>query len=189
MGRTMKCPACLTVFLFATLCRLHAVEIPAGGTDVGTAAMEASASKAAGTVEDLAIGKRISITQPDATKAYAAQFTALTAEGIAKNERVLAIIKARVVGSTESGEVLAKLQLRAAPYTAFGDSTVVSLFREWTEQPMTLIANDDVPAGKAALVLLCGHKEQSIEVESLRVLKYPATTDVSSRQRGDGYCV
>ncbi len=183
MGRTMKCPACLTVFLFATLCRLHAVEIPAGGTDVGTAAMEASASKAAGTVEDLAIGKRISITQPDATKAYAAQFTALTAEGIAKNERVLAIIKARVVGSTESGEVLAKLQLRAAPYTAFGDSTVVSLFREWTEQPMTLIANDDVPAGKAALVLLCGHKEQSIEVESLRVLKYPTTTDVSSFPR------
>ncbi|MDB6005982.1 MAG: hypothetical protein JWR15_2969, partial [Prosthecobacter sp.] len=145
MRSTMKCPGFLTVFFFTTLCQLHALEIPSGGTEVrGGAALEASASKAVGKVEDLASGKRISITQPDANKAYAAQFTAPIAEGIAKNERVLAIIKARVVGNAETGEVMAKLQLRAAPYTAFGDSTAVSLFREWTEQPVTLIADADV---------------------------------------------
>ncbi len=54
---------------------------------------------AVGKVEDLAIGKRISIAQPDAAKAYSAQFTAPIAGDIAKNERVLAIIKSRVVGS------------------------------------------------------------------------------------------
>lgn len=184
MRLTMKHPGFKTVFFFITLCRLHAVEIPIGGTDVrGESALEASASKAAGKVEEAALGKRISITQPDADKAYAAQFTAPIAEGIAKDERVLALIKARVVGNVETGEVLAKLQLRAAPYTSFGNTVGVALFREWTEQPVTFIADADVSAGKAALVLLCGQKEQSIEVESIRVLKYPATTDVSSFPR------
>jgi endo-1,4-beta-xylanase len=175
---------CLTALLLTSLCRLHALEIPDGGTDVrGEAGLEAHASKAAGKAEDLTLGKRISITQADSAKAYAAQFTAPVASGIVKNERVLAIIKARVVGDAETGEVMAKLQLRAAPYTAFGDSTAVSIFREWTEQPVNFIADADVPAGKAALVLLCGHKEQSIEVESIRVLKYPATTEISSFPR------
>ena len=184
MPCTMNFPGLLTVFSFATFCQLHALELPAEGTDVrGTAALDASASPAAGTAEELALGKRISITHADAAKSYAAQFTAPIANGIAKDERVLAIIKARVVGNAETGEVLAKLQLRAKPYTAFGGTTGVSLFREWTEQPVAFIADDEVPAGNAALVLLCGHKEQSIEVESIRVLKYPATTAVSSFPR------
>ncbi len=180
----MKRPSLLIVFLFATLCRLHALEVPHGGTDVrGEAALEASASKAAGKAEDLKPGKRITITQPDAAKAYSAQFTASVAEGIAKNERVLVVIKARVVGSAAAGEVLAKLQLRAAPYTSFGNTAGVDIHREWTEQPVTFIASDDIPAGTAAVVLLCGQKEQSIEVESIRVLRYPATTDLSSFPR------
>jgi len=174
----------LTAVFFTTLCPLHALEIPPGGADVrGGDALQASASKAAGKAEDLEVGKRITITQPDVAKAYSAQFTALVAEGIAKNDRVLAIIKARVVGSAESGEVLAKLQLRAAPYTSFGDTIGVDIHREWTEQPVTFTANDSIPAGSAAVVLLCGQKEQSIEVESIRVLRYPATTDVSSFPR------
>ncbi len=184
MRLTMNRLGFLTVFFFATLCHLHALEIPAGGTDVrGNSTLEASASKAVGKVEDLAIGKRITITQPDAAKAYSAQFTAPITEGIAKNERVLAIIKARIIGSEKSGEVLAKLQFRTAPYTAFGNTTGVAIYREWTEQPVTFLADADIPAGKAALVLLCGQKEQSIEVESIRVLKFPATMDVSSFPR------
>ena len=173
-----------TVLLCTTLCRLHALEIPPGGTDVrGASALQASASKAAGKAEDLELGKRISITQPDAAKAYSAQFTAPMAEGIAKHERVLAVIKARVVGSTESGEVLAKLQLRTAPYTSFADTLGVDIHREWTEQPVTFIASEAIPASTAAVVLLCGQKEQSIEVESIRVLEYPANTDISSFPR------
>jgi len=180
----MKRPSLLTVLFCTTLCRLHALELPPGGTDVrGEAALEASASTAAGKAEDLKPGKRITITQPDPAKAYSAQFTAPVTEGIEKNERVLAIIKARVVGSAAAGEVLAKLQLSAAPYTSFGNTIGVDIHREWTAQPVTFIASDDIPAGKAAIVLLCGQKEQSIEVESIRVLKYPATTDVSSFPR------
>ncbi|MDZ4401634.1 endo-1,4-beta-xylanase [Prosthecobacter sp.] len=180
----MKHPGLLSLFFFATLGQLSAVEIPPGGSDVrGEAALQANSSPEAGKVESLAIGKRITITKPDSAKAYSAQFTAPISTGIAKNERVLAIIKARVVGSTESGEVLAKLQLRGAPYTAFGDAIGVGIQREWTEQPVVFITDDVVPADKAAVVLLCGQKEQSIEVESVRVLKYPATTDVSSLPR------
>ncbi len=180
----MKHPGLLFLFFSATLCQLSAVEIPPGGSDVrGEAALQAYSSPKAGKVESLALGKRISITKPDAAKVYAAQFTAPISTEIAKNERVLAIIKARVVGNAESGEVLAKLQLRGAPYTEFGDTIGVGIHREWTEQPVVFIVNDVVPADKAAVVLLCGQKEQSIEVESIRVLKYPATTDVSGFPR------
>jgi GH35 family endo-1,4-beta-xylanase len=145
----------------------------------GEAALQASASAAVGKVEALEIGKRITITKADPAKAFAAQFRASVASEIAKKERVLAIIKARVVGAAESGDVLAKLQLKAAPYTAFGPTIGVGIHREWTEQPVVFVTEDAVPADKAAVVLLCGHKEQSIEVESIRVLKYPATMDVS----------
>jgi endo-1,4-beta-xylanase len=176
----MKHPGLLSLFFSATLCQLSAVEIPPGGTDVrGEAVLQANSSPEAGKVEALEVGKRITITKADPAKAYAAQFTAPISSGIAKNERVLAIIKARVVGAAESGEVLAKLQLRGAPYTAFGDTIGVGIHREWTEQPVVFITADVVPADKAAVVLLCGQKDQSIEVESIRVLKYPATTDVS----------
>ncbi|WP_395747102.1 endo-1,4-beta-xylanase [Prosthecobacter sp.] len=180
----MKLPVCLTLLLFTAVCRLHALEVPPGGTDVrGESALAASASAAAGKAEDLKPGQRITITQADAAKPYSAQFTAPVTSGIAKNERVLAIIKARVVGGAESGEVLAKLQLRAAPYTSFGSTLGIAIFREWTEQPVVFTADADVPEGKAAVVLLCGQKEQSIEVESIRVLKYPATVEVSSFPR------
>ncbi|WP_395750463.1 endo-1,4-beta-xylanase [Prosthecobacter sp.] len=174
----------LTALLTTTLCRLHALEIPPGGMEAnGAVVLQASASKAAGTVENLAPGKRITITQPDPSKPYTAQFTAPIADGIAKNERVLAIIKARVIGAAETGEVMAKLQLRAAPYTSYGSTPGVAIFREWTEQPVVFVADADVPADKAAVVLLCGQKEQSIEVESIRVLKYPADVAVSSLPR------
>lgn len=176
----MKRLSFLTVLFITTLCQLHALEIPPGGTDVrGGSALEASASAAVGKVEGLAAGKRIIITQPDAAKAYTAQFTAAVAEGIAKDEPVLAVIKARVIGNAASGEVQAKLQLRKAPYTSFGDSVGVDIHREWTEQPVTFVANEAIPVGTTAVVLLCGQKEQSIEVESIRMFKYPAGTDTS----------
>lgn len=174
----------LLLCLSATLCQLHALDIPPGGTDVrGTESLRAWASKAAGTAESLEQGSRITITHADAGKAYSAQFSALVAGGIAKNERVLAIIKARVVGSAASGEVMAKLQLRAAPYTAFAEALGVDIHREWTEQPVTFIASEDIPSGTATVVLLCGQKEQSLEVESIRVFKYPASTELSSFPR------
>jgi endo-1,4-beta-xylanase len=180
----MKHPGLLFLFFSATLCQLSAVEIPPGGSDVrGEAALQAYSSLRLERWSRSRLGNASPSHRPDAAKAYAAQFTAPISAEIEKNERVLAIIKARVVGSGESGEVLAKLQLRGAPYTAFGDTIGVGIHREWTEQPVVFIVDDVVPADKAAVVLLCGQKEQSIEVESIRVLKYPATTDVSGFPR------
>jgi len=169
-----------SALLFLTFASAHALDLPPGGVDVrGNAALQASVSAAVGKVESLEIGKRITITKADPAKAYSAQFRAPVEAEITKKERVMAIIKARVVGTAESGEVLAKLQLKGAPYTALGPTIGVGIHREWTEQPVVFVAEDAVPADKAAVVLLCGHKEQSIEVESIRVLKYPATMDVA----------
>lgn len=157
-----------------------ALDLPLGGVDVrAETAFQASANEKAGKVDALEKGKRITITQADPAKAYSAQFTAPVSAAIAQGERVLAVIKARVVGSAPSGEVLAKLQLRGAPYTSFGPTIGVGIHRDWTEQPVVFVTGDAVPADKAAVVLLCGQKEQSIEVESIRLLKYPATMDVA----------
>lgn len=171
----------MKIFAFILLLSsASAIDLPPGGMDVlHDAALQASASAAAGKVESLEIGKRITITKADPAKAYSAQFTVPVSAEIAKKERVLAVIKARVVGAEASGEVEAKLQLKGAPYTSFGPTIGVGIFREWTEQPVVFVAEDVVPEGKAAVVLLCGHKEQGIEVESIRVLKYPATMDVA----------
>lgn len=156
-----------------------ALDVPSGGIDVrADGALQASASPAC-KVESLPVGKRITISKADPAKAFSAQFTAPVSVEIAKKEPVLAIIKARVVGAAESGEVLAKLQLKDAPYTSFGPTIGVGIHHEWTEQPVVFVTEDTVPADKATVALLCGHKEQSIEVESIRVLKYPATMDVS----------
>lgn len=174
----MRCLILPTVFSLIPLCGLRALQVPAGGDDVrGEAPLAAYASSSAGKAENLKAVQRITITNPDPAKAYSAQFTAPITGEIAKGEHVLAIIKARLVGESEAGEVLAKLQLKAEPYTSFGSTTGVSIFREWTEQPVLFTADADVPEGKAAVVLLCGQKKQSLEVESIRVLRYPAKTD------------
>ncbi len=168
------------LILLLLVSNVAALELPPGGVEVrGDTALQASSNATAGKVEALERGKRITIIKGDPAKAYSAQFTAPVSAEIAKGERVLAIIKARVVGAEASGEVQAKLQLRGAPYTSFAAVIGVGILREWTEQPVVFVADDAVPAGKAAVVLLCGHKEQSIEVESIRVLKYPATMDVA----------
>ncbi len=168
------------LILLLLVSTVAALELPPGGVEVrGDAALQASANATAGKVEALEIGKRITITKGDPAKAYSAQFTAPVAAEIAKGERVLAIIKARVVGAEASGEVLAKLQLRGAPYTSFAATIGVGIHHEWREQPVVFVTEEAVPADKAAVVLLCGQKEQSIEVESIRVLKYSASMDVA----------
>jgi len=174
---------CLTLFAIHSL---HAFDLPPGGVEISRNALQASANPDAGKVEALALGKRITITQANDAKPFSAQFTMPFEGAIAKDERVFAIIKARVVGDAMFGEVLAKLQLRAAPYTSFGPMIGIAVPREWTELPVTFAATDSIEAGKAAVVLLCGHKGQSIEIESIRVLKYPASIDLASFPRAKG---
>jgi hypothetical protein len=107
-------------------------------------------------------------------KPYGAQFTSPITDAIAKNEPVLAIIKARIVGGAPHGEVLAKLQLRSAPYTSFGATIGLGIHPDWLELPVTFLPDESIPADSAAIVLLCAHKQQTLEVESIRILKYPA---------------
>ncbi len=172
----------LSVISFSALC---ALEVPRGGQEIG-GALQASANAAAGTVEPLVIGKRITITHPNEAKAYSAQFTTHCTGAIAKNEPVMAIIKARVVGDAVFGEVQAKLQLKAAPCTSFGPTISIAIHHEWMEQPVTFVAEETIPADKVAVVLLCGQKAQSLEIESIRVLKYDAGTDIKSFPRAKG---
>jgi endo-1,4-beta-xylanase len=173
----------LLAFLLTSVVLLSpalALDLPAGGTEIGTGALQASANAKAGKAEALQPGQRITITHADEAKSYSAQFTAPISAAVAKNERVFAILKARVVGESKAGEVLAKLQLKGAPYTSFGSTIGIGLLPEWTELPVTFVATESIPANTAAVVLLCGHKAQSIEVASVRVLKYPASTDMAS---------
>ncbi len=174
---------CIFCFILFAIHSLHALDLPPGGVEISGSALQASANPEAGKVEALTIGKRITITQANEAKPFSAQFTMPFQEAVAKDERVFAIIKARVVGEANYGEVLAKLQLKAAPYTSFGPMIGIAIPREWTELPVTFAATDSIEAGKAAVVLLCGHKGQSIEIESIRVLKYPASIDIASFPR------
>ncbi len=171
--------------LFATH-SLHALDLPPGGVEISTNALQASANPEAGKVEALTLGKRITITQPKEAKPFSARFTTPLEGAIAKDERVFVIIKVRVVGEEKYGEVLAKLQLKGAPYTSFGPMIGIAVPHKWTELPVTFAATDSIEAGKGAVVLLCGHKGQSIEIESIRVLKYPASSDIASFPRAKG---
>lgn len=156
----------------------QAVDVPPGGVEIrGNAPLQSSASPSVGRAEAMTTGRRIVITSADPAKAYGAQFTAPIQAQVAKGEHVLALIKARVVGAP-SGEVLAKLQLRGAPYTSFGNTVGLGIHPEWTELPVTFTTDETVPEDRAAVVLLCAHRQQTIEVESIRVLKYPKETDL-----------
>jgi GH35 family endo-1,4-beta-xylanase len=173
---------CFALHILA-LSPLCALDVPQGGAEISIGTLQASANSKSGKVEPLTTGKRIIITQPHEAQAHNAQFTAPFGSAIAKGERVFAIIKARVVGAEEFGEVLAKLQLRAAPYTSFGPSIGIGISLEWAELPVTFAAEDSIETDKAAVVLLCGHKAQSIEIESIRIMRYPASIDLASFPR------
>lgn len=174
----------ILVTLFCFLNNAFALDVPPGGTDVcGNIPLQGHAGAGVGRVEKRERGVRIAIEHPDPAKAYTAQLTAPIGGSIRKGERVLAVIKARVEGAAEPGEVIAKLQLNGAPYTAFAATANVAIFSDWTEQPVVFTADAEIAEGTAAVVLLCGQKKQSIEVESVRILKYPATMEIGSFPR------
>ena len=174
----------ILVTLFCFLNNAFALDVPPGGIDVcGNIPLQGHAGAGVGRVEKRERGVRIAIEHPDPAKAYTAQLTAPIGGSIRKGERVLAVIKARVEGAAEPGEVIAKLQLNGAPYTAFAATANVAIFSDWTEQPVVFTADAEIAEGTAAVVLLCGQKKQSIEVESVRILKYPATMEIGSFPR------
>ena len=157
------------------------LEFPPGGEVLSSAPpLQASTNPAVGKVESLAGGKRIAMSTASPGKAYTAQFTAPLPGAVAKHERICAVIKARVVGAAEYGDVLAKLQLRGAPYTSFGPTISVAVRQQWLELPVTFAAEEGIAADTAAVVLLCGHQLQTLEVESIHLHRYPASVELSA---------
>lgn len=185
----MKLPLLLTAALALSLAPLRtvALDLPAGGTDLGVAAeLQASVGEGSGRVTVTPPGKGIEVTSPDPARPYAAQFGAPFSGGAAKGERLVAVIRARTVGEEKNGELIAKLQLRESPYTAYAPTAAIGVLPEWMDLPVTFVADEPIPAGKAALVLFCGHREQHIEVESIKLFRYPGTTDLTIFPRAKG---
>ena len=56
----------------------------------------------------------------------------------------------------------------------------MSVWDDVVGQSQTVRTLSHAAADSAAIVLLCAHQKQSLEVESIRVLKYPAGTDLAS---------
>jgi len=176
----MKLPLLLTAAVALTLSpiRALALDLPAGGTDLGAAAeLQASAGAESGRVTILSPGKGVEVTTADPARPYAAQFSASFSGGAGAGDRLVAVIRARTVGEEKNGELIAKLQLREAPHTAFAPTAATGVLPEWTDLPVTFVVDEAIPAGKASITLFCGHREQHIEVESIRLFRYPETTD------------
>lgn len=155
-----------------------AADLPDGGTDLTEGQpLQSSASPESGSATAREpTGQRISITSPNAAKIFGAQFTQPLHGGVEKGEIVLALVKAWA-SDAPSGEVMAKLQLKSAPYTAFAESRAIGVHPTWITLPILFTADRDIAPGTAAIVLLCGHKKQTLEVESVQVLKFPQSTD------------
>ena len=170
----------LFLFLAATGASL-ALELPKGGTDIaGNFRLDSSCGPQAGQSGPIEpSGRRITITSPNEAKIYGAQFTQPLHGGVKKGEFVLALIKARA-SDAPSGEVMAKLQLKSAPYTACAKSRMIGIHLSWTLLPVLFTADRDIAPESASIVLLCGHKRQTLDVESIQVMKFSQDTDPSA---------
>ena len=166
--------------------RLCAIEIPAGGSEMseqGPLAGYADASS--GKAEKIAEtgGLRITIHSPSPAKGYLAQISKACPNGnLSAGDKVLVVIKARTTAGGE-GSLEAKLQLTAQPYTAAARSTGISLTAEWTEFPLLFQVETPVPSGKVGVALFCAQAAQTVEVESIRVIRYASDTDTSKFPR------
>jgi GH35 family endo-1,4-beta-xylanase len=151
------------------------VEPPPGGEDWGAPAdaMAAWADAAVGTAEKLPDGGwRLVVKNADANRAFAAQCVLpVTGGAITKGDRMLALIKARVVGQPR-GLIEAKLQLSSEPFTGAAPQVRIDLTPEWTEYPALMEVSENLTKGAANLSLFCGHMAQTVEIASIQLLRY-----------------
>ena len=169
---------------------LQAVEIPPGGVEMNAAApLSGYADASVGKAEKLPPaanhpgGYRLTITHPAPAKSFLAQVSVACPNGaLAKGDKVLVVVNARVT-SGEQGLLGAKLQLAEAPYTEAARTTGLGLSSAWTEFPLLFMVENAIPAGKAGLSLFCAEAAQTVEVASIRVIRYGPDTDVSKFPR------
>jgi endo-1,4-beta-xylanase len=182
-------PKFLAALVFVT-CKLSAIELPAGGTEISNnATLNAYTSHHVGRAEKFTAadgspgGWRIAVTAADSTKPYLAQCAVSCPTGIlASGDRALVIIRARVLG-TDKGVLDAKLQLASEPYTEACRATAVDISPEWTDYPVLFVIENALPEGKASLALFCAQAVQTVEIASIRVIQYRPETDVSKFPR------
>lgn len=168
------------VVLLSSTVAARALDVPDGGRDL-TAGRTArsyveSGRGTAGPLPDG--GLFLDVTNAASAKGYAMQYAIGLTEGIAKKQRVLAIVRARVTGS-DTGRATAKVQMSTSPWTDIGGDAEIELFREWRDYPVLFVATENLPAGKAEFVLHVARQRQRIEIASVRVLAYPETMDTA----------
>lgn len=168
--------------MVATLCA--DIPVPPGGTDLAEgSALKVSADPAHATASQLAGGGwKLEVTRPDEARAFLAQVSIdCPAAGLVPGETVLALIKARAVVGSASIE--AKLQLASPPYTPAGATSTFELGNELKEVPVVFRITEPIEKGRAALALLCAGKLQMVEIDSIRVFRYPVGTDTAGFPR------
>ena len=168
----------LIPLLSLTCLSLQALEVPPGGQDVGDV-LEASWQNTVAESKSLGTGLAVTILEPNPGKIHGAKFSAVCNAELLNSECVFAVIKARIAGSTNVGVVLTTLQLDQSPYTVLAPSVKLELNQEWREFPVTFVTTKAAGPGKTAVALHWNQTGLTVEVESIRLLKYPEGTDVS----------
>ncbi|MGL5018660.1 MAG: endo-1,4-beta-xylanase [Luteolibacter sp.] len=170
--------------------QLSAVELPPGGTEISNpASLNAYASAEVGRAEKIPPsahtpgGWRITVTAADPAKSYLAQCAVACPTGtLASGDRAFVIIRARVQGG-DRGVLDAKLQLATEPYTEACRATAIEITSEWMDYPVLFGVEKPLPEGKASLALFCAQANQTVEIESIRVIRYGPETDITKFPR------
>lgn len=174
-----------TLLLLLLATPLLAVEFPPQGKDLSTGGKIGSHVFAEnGTSQKLAEGVEVHVTKVDSSKPYSAQVS-LTCPGqqtLPAQSPVLAIIRARSK-TANAGAFIAKMQLGAAPYTAFSGSMEVPVTTEWQELPVLFVTQSAIDTDKLQLALLCGTKVQTLEISHIRIQAYAVGTDTAAFPR------
>ena len=162
-----------------------AVEPPPGGRELGVgSALSAWTDAKVGKADDLATGgKGLTVTNPAPDRPYVAQVArALPDAEIRRGDRVLVIVRARVVG-VEEGELTVKLQERKPPYKTPASDASFPIYAGWREYPVLFPATADLAADQAQVVLFCGQRTQRVEVAAVRAWQYPESVPLAEFPR------
>ena len=165
------------LFLIGSSALAIALELPEGGTPLSNP----TSLQGSGPVTRTPDAWQIRVAEAS-DAAYKAQVSnSLTSAGFQPGDFVLAIVQARST-SGNRGNLIAKLQ-RNSPYEPACDETAFDITPTWTEYPILFRPSITADTGKASLVIFAGHLKQSVEISAIRVLRYPATTPISSFPR------
>ena len=171
---------CRLLLLFASLQVLNAeIVIPEGGAEMRCIA-KGFANKASGKFERTAGGWTISVFEiPTPAPSNREDRIGLRLEfpdqEIHAHERLFCILKARV--HAEYGEVSVKLNRADDTKVFLAKRFPVYVGTDWMEVPFVVCSED---SAKPPLITLgMGARPQDVEIESIRVFRYPAGHDMS----------